>query len=241
MPSTQRGNILFLILIAVALFAVLSYAVTKSSRGGGNSVSNEQAETKAAQLLQYGSAVRATMQRMRTVNFVPEYGFDFYDAAGPTTSNANTTCTSQKCRVFNAGTIPGQMTSVKFDETFVDPRFRASTPTYGGGSGTSTNLYFVKIVDIGTSDDEVILTVTGIRPEICRAVNRLLYKQDSYINEFYGASVIYSGSYTQMPAASGAVFGDEDPFWKGKSAGCIGRETTASPYGGDFFMTVMER
>lgn len=62
--STQKGNVLFLILIAVALFAALSYAVTQSTRGGGDTGSEKQALV-ASQILQFFSDVNVAVIRMR--------------------------------------------------------------------------------------------------------------------------------------------------------------------------------
>lgn len=60
--NQQKGNVLFLILIAVALFAALSYAVTQSSRSGGDS-GRETTILNSAQLSQYPNALRTALLR----------------------------------------------------------------------------------------------------------------------------------------------------------------------------------
>jgi len=60
----EKGNVLFLILIAVALFAALSYAVTQSTRDGGDST-EETALINTAQLIQYPTGIRNSILRMR--------------------------------------------------------------------------------------------------------------------------------------------------------------------------------
>lgn len=60
----ERGNVLFLILIAVALFAALSYAVTQSTRSGGGNAADEGSLINAAAVTQYPAGVRTALVRM---------------------------------------------------------------------------------------------------------------------------------------------------------------------------------
>lgn len=62
--SAERGNVLFLILIAVALFATLSYAVIQSTRSGGVGTSKETSTVDVAQILTVSNSYRTTVQRM---------------------------------------------------------------------------------------------------------------------------------------------------------------------------------
>jgi ABC-type amino acid transport substrate-binding protein len=59
----QKGNVLFLILIAVALFAALSYAVTQSSRSGSDA-NRETNVINTSQLTQYPNQVRTAVLRL---------------------------------------------------------------------------------------------------------------------------------------------------------------------------------
>lgn len=73
--TNERGNVLFLILIAVALFAALSYAVTQSSRSGGDS-GRETSILNSAQLSQYPNSVRTAVLR-QVIDGIPVTSVDF--------------------------------------------------------------------------------------------------------------------------------------------------------------------
>ncbi len=64
MREGERGNVLFLILIAVALFAALSYAVTQSTRSGGGDAGRETSKISSAQMTQYPAGIRTSLVRM---------------------------------------------------------------------------------------------------------------------------------------------------------------------------------
>lgn len=62
--NSESGNVLFLILIAVILFAALSYAVTQSTQTGTKGVEDDNAAISAAQIVQYPSGLRTSVMRM---------------------------------------------------------------------------------------------------------------------------------------------------------------------------------
>lgn len=62
--ENQRGNVLFLILIAVALFAALSYAVTSSTRSGQGDASRETRELGTGEINGFISSVQSGIVRI---------------------------------------------------------------------------------------------------------------------------------------------------------------------------------
>lgn len=66
--NKNSGNILFLILIAVSLFATLSYAITGSNRTTGNTIEKEKAKLSQAEIDSYTAALNQGKSRLTLIN-----------------------------------------------------------------------------------------------------------------------------------------------------------------------------
>lgn len=64
-PQKQNGNILFLILIACALFGILSYVLTQTTRSGGGNLSADHAKFIKAQLENITVSVSTAVMRRK--------------------------------------------------------------------------------------------------------------------------------------------------------------------------------
>lgn len=101
----EKGNALFLILIAVALFAALSYAITQSGRGGG-SIDREEAQIAATQFLDQANLYHNTIMRMMAAYGVDETELSFVNDVWPSFLNGaaqyeNPNCITDTCKVFH--------------------------------------------------------------------------------------------------------------------------------------------
>lgn len=156
----ERGNILFLILLAVVLFAALAYAVTSSMRGGGTNAGTETTQALMSELLNYYAELNGAVQRMMLIDDVKDYQLSFRmtDRDYITGASGNPNCTSNKCRIFHpeGGGISGKNIA-KFRENKVD--------TY------SQRVFYYSVPGAGTEKPDIVLITYGASYELCRALN----------------------------------------------------------------------
>lgn len=233
--SNSSGNVLFLILIAVALFAALSYAVTNSSKGGGSSISKDKAKLIASEIVQYAVSVEQAVARMQVISKVPEYGFDF-SFSGFSGSAANTTCTNDECKLFHSagGSIPGKLLPK-------DAWHQTNTTMQNTWQG---KVYFavVNVQDVGSDLPDLVMYYPGVDPSICVALDNLLKISldgtgDAPFDHPGAGTVNYSGNLTSFPTVPpGTVLGDTASAIVGERTFCVDFSNSNSNY---FFYHVL--
>ncbi len=245
-PNYQSGNVLFLILIAVALFAALSYAVTSSNRSSGGNADPEKAKANAAAIIQYGAALRSAVMRMKVSNGCTDDTLDFSNsiyqrndgAATPGMSPNSNAPSSKKCNLFDpagGGIIPIVPVA---DALTADPNATATTNKTGHAS-----LYIHQITGVGTdgaagtvSANDIVFRLVQISLKTCIAINDLV----GVVNPS-GAPPVFaftgtSGSYTNGSLSGTAIL--SSPELNGHPDFCMqGSSGTAYAY----YLALVER
>lgn len=219
--KSQSGNILFLILIAVALFAALSYVVVRSSRSGAGNTEAENDRLEASRVLNYVTAVQAAVVRLQLsgctdaqISFEDELLDSGSIGIGATYVNPNAP-TDDHCHVFRAkgGGVPVEIPKLNKMDATLYPYY------YFSGSDALT--------DVGTtctdpSCGDLAFSLWGVSVGLCKALNDLSgvgYLNSSIPNDVFQGCP-FAGTYDCTGDGTAKV-AFTDPLLKGKLAACF--------------------
>lgn len=79
MRSAQKGNVLIYVLVAIVLFAAISFVITRQmgQESGASKMTQNRADLHAGELLEHVSAVRNVLEQMQGLGNVAVADFDF--------------------------------------------------------------------------------------------------------------------------------------------------------------------
>lgn len=223
--QNEAGNVLFLILIAVALFAALSYAVTQSTRSGGGGADGETTLVNSAQLTQYPASVRTSIVRMviggadvNTLEFNPPADFG--------------NCTTGAPGVFPRCVFHPTGGGATYAKAPGDLMAQGTPGTWIFNAENEINLIGTTVggdaPDATTAD--IIAFLPGVSDGLCSRVNEELGISGSVIEtgiNFTSASnMISTGSGTSILAtASNGTIGDDVTALDAQPFGCFTQGT----------------
>lgn len=180
--AKEQGNVLFLILIAVALFAALSYAVTSSTRSSGTGVSKDKARANAAAIIQYTSSIKTAVDRLRISAGCNETTLDFRNPIymrnnGSLVMLPNVTAPPQ-CRLFSSD--GGNMIPIVQGLDSLDLESASITNPTAVKIGHAS-LQVMQIKGVGTdaavgvtSANDLVFRIDGLNNDTCLAINDIL-------------------------------------------------------------------
>jgi hypothetical protein len=239
---------LFMILVAVALFAALSYAVTLSGRSAGNGTALERGQIVAAKFLNYMGAIQMAMTRMQLANDCTPDQIDFhgwnlpgvpggsqgYWGASPPPTNANRKADGS-CDLFSSA--GGGITPMAFGSEICKSGVTCGftfyrVPIKGVGKDTSSTS-----PSHADNADETILFGWKVDANFCRALNGIQkISAPPWSETWYQMSEDPYGN-----ASENSVIGGDagHPEFRNHPVGCFLRDNAAQEY--DVYFTVIER
>jgi hypothetical protein len=220
--SSQSGNVIFLILIAVVLFAALSFAVTMGGRAGSRDAGTETTQIKAARLSQDSVGLERAIIRLRITMKTADDAISFENQT--LGGYINPACSVDDCKVFRPD--GGQSLYTLPDPDWLDQTqsaqpdfgqwiFTGSTCVPGVGGGHTD-------CDTNPNNYELVAYVPWLSRATCIQVNRKLgigiadADPPQVTGDAWSASPEFTGTY-----GSGYALLDAGGILFGKMEGCF--------------------
>lgn len=241
----QSGNVLFLILIAVALFAALSYSVANILRSGNpEMITEERAKILANEILSQARTFRQGIQMLRVSNGCSDTGVSFETPA--LSGYTHSPIVADKCKLFHQS--GGGLVYVPPPEEVLDMGYSPAPALRGQWFFPADTC----VPEIGTApagtgcnsdsaDNEAIIAVLPfIRKNICVQINKNLGVNNPGGNPPVETSNAWPAGNTKFNGGQNDTERlDQDGFM----AGCFEGSATNTPPTGTyhFFQVLMPR
>ncbi len=222
--NNERGNVLFIILIAIALFGALSYTIANMMRSGSpQAVSKEQSKIYAAEIIDYGNVIRQATQNM-LINGCDKEEISFTQNSGD--AYEHSPAASTKCKLFE--TKGGAVNFDPITPDINDGSFYIFTGAHAAENigSTCTN----------AACADLLMVLENLKKPVCLAINNRLDISNPGFdapNDAGGVLTPFNGTFTY-----GNVLFDEDAALDGRTAGCF-RDTPGNTY--SYFRVLMAR
>lgn len=240
--TTESGSMFILILVAIAMFAAISYAVLEGGKGGISNLSREQSRVVAQEIIDYGDQIARAVAALRLrgcmeteismashngnavrVNAVP---YDLSNGASPTDGS---------CDVFSYN--GGKITPKKLDSGFISSTGLIAT------SLAPDSFVPVTIRMEGVGDEskaELVLWVGRLQPQVCTQINEILGVSnndgDPPVDTFDCNTTFFQGTYD---TGCSNVLGNGTPKLRGYSSYCSATDTSGET--NSYFKTLIAR
>lgn len=174
--STESGSVLFYILIAVALFAALSYVVSQNMRGGSTSKNEEFLQLQTSEILQYANGLQRAIRHMR-IEGIEYQDLSFENSFVAGYANTNCGAGQNDCKVFHPD--GGGM-------SYQPPMEKEWLDETQSGQTTYNQWYFPRdlcVLDVGSDtgagcnsdskdNEDVVVILPWIKEDLCERINQ---------------------------------------------------------------------
>ena len=242
-PSTS-GNALFIILIAIGLFALLGAAVM-DSEGGGKTTKGEKFGLYANDLLLYVKTVEQAVQKMQARGVSEsDLCFDIDEYPGGNTDYEYASCATVGNRVFHPQ--GGGVSYIKPHSKYLDSA--QSALTYYGDYLITGRTKIAKVPPPPTAgQSELLIYLPYVKKELCMEINDMVgvknYQGDAPLDNVQ--AIESSGFYFTGSFSSGRTIGEDGSMpadiLSNKPHGCIKHEGWPGPNNYGFYYTLIVR